>query len=212
MAVIDIDLRFVDVTYELWALREYREVLERQLIAIRSDLEAQLKARLKGEDDEEEQSLAHQEHDELAEHILPRMFRCPLLVSLFAVYESGVTDVAEYVRGQRGATLRLDDMRRADFLDRAKLYFEHVLHFPLVRSEGEWHRLRMLATLRNMQAHANGRSRASPPSVVKKLYGWEQLGVELHFGRLEISETFLRSMLETVDGTLSDLVARAQAI
>jgi len=103
-------------------------------------------------------------------------------------------------------------MRRVDFLDRAKLYFEHVLHFPLVRSASEWHRLQMLASLRNMQAHANGRSQASPASVVKKLAGWEPLGVELHFGRLEISEAFLRSMLETVDGTLSDLVARAKAI
>ena len=39
--------------------------------------------------------MAMQEHDELIEFPLPRLFRGPFLVALYAVYESAVTEVSQ---------------------------------------------------------------------------------------------------------------------
>ncbi|KKL68038.1 hypothetical protein LCGC14_2129000, partial [marine sediment metagenome] len=46
---------------------------------------------------------------------------------------------------------------RGDFLERAKKYYKHVLKFGLCSDDNTWQRIKILAEVRNVIAHANDR-------------------------------------------------------
>ena len=98
------------------------------------------------------------EHDYLTESFLPRVYRSPFIVVLFAVYETAVTEIADLIQSGQGQTR---DLKRGggnvDFLTKAKAYYRDVLGMELSRNEDHWKRLEVLREVRNVIAHTNGR-------------------------------------------------------
>ncbi len=214
-SIITLDFRFVEIDYELWALGEYLDTFEQQLPLLREQKRAEKLAQLRGQNldkDVDEVSIALQEHYELVDHALPRLFRGPFLVALWSVYESAVVDVANYIKDQQKQSLAMDDIR-GNFLDRAQKYFDHILKFPLYTDDQVWQHLRMLAELRNAIAHANGRIEAVRKTSQRKINDWEKqdIGVEIVHGWLLLSEDFSREAYQTVRDSLQDLVARVKS-
>src|SRR5215211_7083243 len=94
-----IDFRFVEIEHELWALAEYNRMLEAQLPALENQEQQRLQQRIRDQQlDESDASIEYQQHYDLIEHVLPRFFRGPVLVTLWAIYESAVNEIADYIK------------------------------------------------------------------------------------------------------------------
>jgi len=173
MPLIRVDLRLLDIYFELWALEEHLVALEDNIAFVRSQDRIRTEAQLQEggfSQDESEVQLAFQEHDQRVNHVLPRYLRGSFLVALWAVYEAAIGDIADHLRARAGVALRLSDFR-GDFLERARKYFEHVLHRDLMPDKSTAEALGRLLLLRNAFAHANGRLdaiRGNDVSTIRK--------------------------------------------
>jgi hypothetical protein len=210
------DFRLIEVEAELAALGEYLFALEAQLIYLRDQKRVQTLADLRqtgSEDDDVEIDLAHQELRLLVEHTYPKSFRGTFVVSLWAVYESGISEVADFLRRRIGATETLAELRRGSILRRAERYYKDVLGFPLHPDPGVWASLTELYAVRNAYAHANGRLSAMDAHVretIDRLIG-EQVGVSADLGDILLTEDYIRHVYSLVNAQVRDLVRRARA-
>jgi hypothetical protein len=212
---LTLDFRFVEIEYELWALGEYLNALEQQLPAIAEAKRTQTYTRLQAEKlgwDDPETEFAFQELYEIAENVLPRFLRGPFLATLWALYESAVTEIASYLRQQQKKALGLRDIR-GGFLDRAQKYFDHILAFPLCTDDRTWERLKMLMMLRNALAHANGRLEAVNEKSQKKIEEYTKMGVGVAVknGNLLFTEAFVRETYVLVRESLISLIERVHS-
>ena len=89
-------------------------------------------------------------------------------MSLYAVYESVVIEIADLIRDKQSQQIKIDDLR-GNFLEKAKKYYKHILQFDLYSNEKAWQQIKMLSELRNAFAHANGRMDRLKPKPKKKL-------------------------------------------
>lgn len=219
---IVIDFRFVDVEYELRALGKYLGILERELPRLQDELQDEERKRVRRElqdrglmANDPEVDFALQEHYDLVNHVLPRFFRNPFVVMLWAVYESGVREVAERVRKHGGLDLGITDNRGGSFLDVARKYFHDLLELPLCSAQPQvWERIDMVMTLRHVIAHANGRIAATSKKARKKIKNWKKrrgLGVSVEHGNVVLSKRFVHESYEMVNAALRDLLRRAKA-
>lgn len=134
MSVLNIDTRFVEISYEISALGRYLDMLEQQLQILIKQEHAQADARLieiQKNFDEVEWQMVHQEFNELVDELLPRFFRCPFWVMLWATYESGVIHISKYIQNKKRLSLSISDIKGASFLKKANKYFQHVIKFSL---------------------------------------------------------------------------------
>ena len=97
---------------------------------------------------------------------LSLFFRGTFLVSLYAVYESVVIEIADLIRDKQSQQIKIDDLR-GKFLEKAKKYYKHILQFDLYSNEKAWQQIKMLSELRNAFAHANGRMDRLKPKPKK---------------------------------------------
>ena len=155
---IKLDFRLLEVSMELSTLEKHLELIEAQIERGQKEAWSNRKAKTMElePDDEAEWSFIVQEYDYQVGFVLPRVLRNPFLVSLFAVYESAVTEIAKAIQRKKGVGISIDDLK-GDFLQRSKNYYEHVLQFQLALSNDSWQRLMLLSDLRNAIAHTNGR-------------------------------------------------------
>jgi hypothetical protein len=129
MVKIDIDFRLLDVSLELQSLEEYLETMENQISQIVSAEKLILDSALKKQNitpEDPEWHFEHQKYDHRVEFLLPRFFRGAFLVSLYAVYEASVTEIARLIQKGQSQAIAIDDIRGDDFLDRAKKYYKHL--------------------------------------------------------------------------------------
>ena len=140
---------------------------------------------------------------------MPRFFRAPFLVVLYAVYESAVIEVARFVQERQSQPISIDDLR-GDLLERAKKYYTHILKFDLCVNQKDWHRIMMLSELRNAIAHANGRVEMLNQGARKKITAWEkqEIGLSTYHGYIIIEPELAKNLLESVWSSLTDLVDR----
>jgi len=215
---VKIDLRFIFYEMELSSLKEFFEVIEKQLVNLREEKKSEFKALLKGrtpEMDEGDIDIAQDEFIRFIEHTLPRFSRNPFMVSLWAVYESSIIAVAEYIRNEKGKGLGIKDIKGDDFFKRAKKYFDHVLEYPLYTDDNELERLRMLMILRHCIAHANGRiNDIKDEKAVNKIKEWEKAntGVLIEDGCIMLTEDFLRTSYILVNKSLQTLFNKVREI
>ena len=206
-----IDLRLVEVAIDLSTLNEQVKLIEEHISqaeeTARNKLETGLGSLTSHDDYDYESQMLNHEHDYLVEILLPRVYRSPFIVVLFAVYEATVKEIASLIQKGQGEEISLDDLK-GDFLTQAKKYYLNVLHFKLSRNESHWKRLRVLYQVRNVIAHANGRSEMTS-SEQKKLLRKE--GLAHGYGWVLVGKSFLAEMYSVVGEDLSDLVARYKA-
>ena len=144
------------------------------------------------------------------EFMFPRAMRGAFLVSLFAVYESAVTDIAGLIQKRTGKKCSLNDNRNGAFLRRAKKYYKDVLQFDLSGNKQAWKRLQMLLVLRNVYAHANGHVDMVNKQRMEKIrkYIEKDIGIEEYGGYIIVSRDFVEGTFELVKGDLEDLIER----
>ena len=98
-----IDFRFTEVFYELSALEQYMDSLESQLPDLIKSEEQKVYAGLreKGyENDDIERQIAQQDLYEFIENILPRYFFRQILVTLWAIFETAIIEIAKEIKDQ----------------------------------------------------------------------------------------------------------------
>jgi hypothetical protein len=211
-----VDFRFVDLDHELSSLVRYREIFEEQLIFLKEQERVRLRARLisrESELDDAERQFAREEVDLLVEEILPRFFRGPYLIALWALFESGIIEVADYLATTKQLSLRLRDFRGRDPKDQWNKYYTHIAGYPLGFSDFAWARLEELRQVRHVLAHANGRLDLAEDSARRKLETWcgENRGLSAHFNLLIVSGDYTRAAQKLVTDTLSCLTGRVRA-
>lgn len=206
-----IDFRFFEIGHELGSLQDYFRTTERQLPLLAEHAQEQLFEELADEyNSREVSSFAHR----FAEDVLPRCFRSPILVSLWAIYESGTTDIANYLRERGNHALKLQDISGRNELDRKRKYFEHILKFQLISDGRAQEYIEMLLVLRNSIAHGNGREEFVKENNWNKIKSWERRvkGISTDYGYLTFSEAFVGEMLNIVGNSLGDLIERVKAL
>ena len=216
MRIGPFDLRFVEIFHELYALEQFMDSIESQLPdLIKKEKEKAYENlhRKKCENDQIEWDQMQRELYELIEEVLPRYFRNPIIVTLWAIFESAIIEVAKEVRDQQGLPVRLDDIN-GDFLERTNKYFNHIIKLPIDTQGKSWQRLRKFYVLRNAIAHANGRigniKKAKDHEKIKQ-WGKENIGVSTMGGNLICSSTFIRDTYAVVLEVLEAITKRVQA-
>jgi hypothetical protein len=206
-----IDFRFLEIEAELSVTIDHLEIIDRQLPVIRKNERERLEQGLEGLDRDEYYGTL-QWIDEFVDDVLPRLYYSPILVQLWAVFESGIIEISKYIQREQGQALNVDDLRGTNDFERALKYYEDVLHFSLIGIEGEKERLERLLLARNVIAHSNGRLEAIKPARLHKLRQLEkELGVVLvstYYVSFPIG--FVQEMAHTVKIVLEDLVRRVK--
>ena len=208
-----IDFRFYKVEYEIWAIQEFFVTTERQLPMLIDQENKRFREDLKYAD-EEIWDLDKQELDELTENVLPRFFRTPIVVTLWAIYEFGTTVIANYLKKLGGHDLGLHDLRGNDAFDTIRKYFDYILKFPLYTDESAKEHLEMLLILRNAIAHGNGRKVAVKENTWRKIQTWENegKGIVSDSGYIVFTSSFVEEMLEVVSNSLLDSDSKSKGI
>lgn len=210
------DFRLIEIEYELWALGQFLSFMEPQIAYLSDQDRVQTFAQLKEsgwDHDEAELQLAAQELSERQDYVVPRFMRGPFVVALWACYEAGVGEVAEFVQHKQGALLGLKELRGDHVLTRSRRYFEAVLAFTLDADDARYARLADLLTIRNSLAHANGQRRAMSTEAWDKLtQALKRQGTppDDYRGIVILSGEFVRRAFEDVNASLRDLVNRAR--
>ena len=209
------DFRFVELDHEVLSLATYREVLEEQLTFRKEQERVRLRARLmnsESEMDDAERQFAQEEVKVLVDEILPRFFRGPYLMALWALFESGIIEVADYIAETKQLSLKLRDIRGSDQKDQWNKYYNHIAGYPLGFTDPTWERLEELRQVRNVLAHANGRLDLAKEDARRKLEKWcgENRGLSEHSNLLIVSADYTRAAQILVTDTLSSLISRVR--
>jgi hypothetical protein len=208
------DFILIDVSAEIYAIEEFLEIMEKQIEHIKksqkSILDKALKEKKLNSDDHPEWDELYQNYDRLVEFLLPCFFRGPFLISLYAIYEAAVTEIARLLQKDKGQALSINDLRGADFLDRAEKYYMHILHFDLYVDKSAWEQIKMLSEIRNAIAHTNGRIDVLRENAKKRILDWveKKIGINLYWGSIVVDAAFLEKTFLCVRTSLLNLVER----
>ena len=213
MVKIDLDFRLLDVSLELYALEEYLDTMEKQIDHIAASEKLNLEAAIRNQKitpDDPEWHFEHQGYDNRVDFLLPRFFRGPFLVSLYAVYEASVTEIARLLQKGQCLGISIDDLRGDDFLDRAKKYYKHILNFEVCADNSAWQQIKMLSEVRNAIAHTNGRIEMLREKAKKNILNWEKkrIGIDTNGGYIVVDRGFVERTFSKVQSSLKDLVQR----
>ncbi len=209
---LELDFRLLEIDCELDALEDYLQIIEAHMESLakaeRTRFEVRIQEKhLSPDDPERQEAVSECEHQ--IEVFLPRFFRGPFLVTLYAVYESAITEIARLIKGKQSQGISLDDFR-GDFLKRAKKYYDHVLKFQLYTVNRAWQSIQMLSTIRHAIAHENGRMEMLNSDAKKKIRNWERqkLGIAVYGGYLVFEARFVADIFQTVRASLKDIIKR----
>lgn len=192
---------------ELSTLETHIEVIEEQITRGKEAAERQFRDKLRelNCDNEAEWDLLRQERDYQVDFVLPRVLRVPFLVTLFTVYEAAVTEIASLVQRKKGIQISIDDLK-GGLLDRAKKYYDSVLHIQLSQDDRNWQRISLLFDLRNSIAHTNGRLDLVNSQRKRKIL--LNPGVSECLDCIVVDADFLRESFMLVKEELEGLVER----
>jgi len=210
---IHVDLRFIDITYELLMIEKYLDMLEANLEAVRSAELRRIERDYGGLDDEAERSVAFHLQSQLEDGVTTRFLAASGVVATWAAFESGVLKFAEHVRKREELSLRLSDVRvRGGFIEQAEKYFSDVLGMPLVGDESRLQQLKTVALVRHASAHGNGRLADLREKQREKIERLAATDPHLHVvdGYVIIELAWVRAAHSDIDHVISDLKVRIE--
>lgn len=207
---LNLDFRFAELGWELHSLGWFREKLEELLSFQKDQEETRLKAELATLDDPADRQVAWQVTNALIDEIMPRFSRGPYLVALWALFESGMDEIAEYIGNAKHLELKLNDLQKRDKIWQWKKYFSFAA-FPLYIEQEQWQRLDEIREIRNLLAHANGRLDESTP-LCNKIRKWcaEDRGLSEGARSLIISGEYIHAAHVSVTTVLGELLSRVK--
>jgi len=211
MKVGPYDLRFVEIFHELYALEDYMNSIESQLPDL-IEKEKEKSYQSRPENDSIEWQEKEQALYELIEDVLPRYFRNPIVVTLWAIFESAIIEIAKEIKDQQSLPITLDDIT-GDFPERTNKYFNHVIKFPIDVRGSSWQHLRKLYLLRNAIAHGNGRlDNIKNQEKLKTKLGLDRENSEVTVkdGNIVCYPNFLRNTFSVVLDFLSNITEKVK--
>jgi hypothetical protein len=206
----DFDFRFVELYHELYALEEYMKSVKSQMpdLIQKEEKKAYDSLREKGyENDPIERQQVQQQLYQLIEEVLPRYFLGPILITLWAIFESAVSEIAKEVKDQQAHMLSISDIN-GDFLERTNKYFNHIQQLTINTRNNSWQHLRMLYVLRNALAHANGRlDNIKSEKDKSKIKQWAKKGIGIDHinGSLMFTVEFVKDTYSIVFKVIKNL-------
>jgi hypothetical protein len=216
MQLPDFDFRFVELYHELYALEEYMESVKSHLpdLIKKEENKAYESLREGGyENDSFERQEIQQRLYELIEEVLPRFFLGPIIVTLWAIFESAIYEIAKEAKDQQKQIIGLSDIN-GDFLERTNKYFNHILQIHIKMRDSSWQHLRMFYVLRNALAHANGRldniKNEKDKNVIKQ-WAKKGIGIENINGNLMFTQEFVRETYLIVFNVIKNLTDQVTA-
>ena len=209
---INVDFRLLDVSLELHALEDHYELIEKQISNLRHTEKASVDEYRKKENltpEDPEWDFARQECDHKVEFLLPRFFWGPFIVSLYAVLETSVIEIARLIQQSQKQGITINDLR-GDFLERAKKYYKNVLKFELCSDDNAWQRIKILAEVRHVIAHANDRLDMLNENTKRRIKALEKqnLGISSYYNYLLLDSYFAKETFSKVRSLLESLVER----
>lgn len=207
---LNTDFTLLLVSIELDTLREHLELIEQQAKWAQNDAESRFQADMEKlpSFDEAEWGMLRQEYNYRVDFVIPRVLRNPFLVSLFAVYETTVLEIAGLIQKKQNVRIPLNDLK-GDLLERAKKYYSEILQFELSKSNVSWERLALLSDLRNVIAHTNGRIDTIADSKRERLL--KSKGVYDWLDFVLVDEAFLKETYALVKDEIEALMERYKA-
>lgn len=205
--------RLLDPRIDLEALGLYLDTVEQQLAFLRDQWQARLNTDLNGAIDSEDRRLLMFEHD-IREAQVTRSLRGGFIISLWASYESGVLEVANFIKYKKdkwGLLPKFPHGKGDNLVDRARSYFDSVLEFHLHPDLDNWHPLYVLYAVRNTYAHTNGRLRLMRKPVRETLKPVidASVGITYEEDGLRVDGPYAHSSYRFVEHLLRDLISRA---
>jgi len=169
LSSFDLGDPLLEAAVEIDAIEDYHAVLEGQIEQLQQTQRQRLDGYLKKEKltpNDPEWHEAIQEYYHWVDSILPRFFRGPFLVSLYALYESVVLEVATAIQKLNPQLQQFKSFKkkeRLNFLEKAYHYYKEMFGRELCSDSLTWERLTVLSKLRHAVAHANGRVESLQP-------------------------------------------------
>lgn len=210
-------LEILEIELEVSTLDYYYDLIEQQIRSKAAYEKMRLSRKVKNltQDEYEERYQEFRAVEELVDAVLPRLFRAPFLLLLYAVYESAVNKIANFLQKKKDITISLSDFsknEKGDFLDKTKKYFNNCLDFALCPDEKAWDRIKMFTELRHAIAHANGRIEMLRDKKKKKISNWiaQNIGILEMDHYLVFEERFLRDTYRLVRASIIDFVRRCE--
>ena len=209
---INVDFRLFDVSMELYALEEHYKLIEKQILHL-NQIEKKALAEYREKEnlipEDADWDIARQEFDHKVEFLLPRFFWGPFIVSLYAVFETSVMEIAILMQKNMNQGIAINDLR-GDFLEKAKKYYKYILNFELYNNENHWQHIRFLTDIRHAIAHANGRMDRLKGKIKKKIIKLEKqnIGVSTYYNYALVDSHFSWKAFSAVKSILEDLVDR----
>ena len=205
------DLRFAEMFYELYALEDYIDSIESQLPVL-IEKEKEKTYQNMPEYDSIEWHQREQSLCALIEDVIPRYFRNPIVVTLWAIFESAIIEIAKEIKDQQGLPITLDDIT-GDFLERTNKYFNHIIKFPIDVRGSSWQHFRKFYLLRNAFAHANGRlDNIKNQDKLKNILGLDKENAEVMItdGNIICSPNFIKNTLCVVLDFLRNITEKVK--
>lgn len=205
------DLRFAEMFYELYALEDYIDSIESQLPVL-IEKEKEKAYQNMPEYDSIEWHQREQSLYALIEDVIPRYFRNPIVVTLWAIFESAIIEIAKEIKDQQGLPITLDDIT-GDFLERTNKYFNHIIKFPIDVRGSSWQHFRKFYLLRNAFAHANGRlDNIKNQDKLKNILGLDKENAEVMItdGNIICSPNLIKNTLRVVLDFLRNITEKVK--
>jgi hypothetical protein len=208
---IKIDWRFIEVYYEINSLGTFLEIMEKQIKYLTEQERSVAYAYIKTQQDEVEEVIAHKELREMVDNVLPRYFRNPLLVSIWAVFESTAKDIAKYLKNKSGLVKEFKKVEGDNILAKLQTYYTHDLKIQLYKPN-IYIKLNNIRIMRDCIAHSNGRLDDMPNEkriqIEKRIN--DNIGVDAYYNNVIISEYYLNDAYSITRNCLIELVRRVQ--
>ena len=217
--ILPLNFDLIRIKEEFWALQDYLRLLENQIPNVIAAQEEYHKERereiiLNNPDEIEcdlDISLNDQDNNFIVEEVIPRLFRSPFVVMLWASFEIGMITIARVIQEECNLAVPFDSEyhRKKPFITRVRKYFRDELKFALPISEQDFGELEKLRVLRNAIAHAGGLVQSANSKDRIKIQQWLRIdsGIRSNFdGYLVFSREFLEKNLQFVKNCMYNVI------
>jgi len=194
MNLLNIDFRFFESKYELSQVQELINIVENQISEKEHEYKQNYEQAIKSLS-EEERDIERQKYYYFIDEFLPRFFRNPIILILWALIETVLIELTNEIRTKEKIKLKLSDIRGDNFIDRVIKYSHHILKYDLFNDGKFKQSIDELRILRNAIAHSNGRiefiKNIKDKRKINKLCNSKSLGIENVQGNIVISKQYL---------------------
>lgn len=189
-----------EISFELHLIEEHFNFIEKQIEAYRNS---------------ESKPVYEEDYSEFyfRNDCLPtRLYRGPFILTLYAVYESSVIEIANIIKKKKRLNKSIKNFN-GNFLSRSKKYYADILDFDLCKDSENQHVIKHLHLVRNSLAHANGHLEFVKKNLHEDLLALEKkrVGIEFYHNMMIVRSKFTKKALLSVDAIIMDLVKRCDA-